>query len=169
MQVYPFRNLLDRRSLPARHKESDLIEFWCQHCLSLLYVCVSFIVTAGARRWLNLPFNHGIFYCKSLQIARCFRHCYHLHGGCDGWSRIDCPLYSQVEATISSGMEAKNAVCTRAHSVLMSSFFLSLWPYPPSLQVLVTLSLATGALGLALMLIGRLKLASLVQYLPMPV
>lgn len=35
--------------------------------------------------------------------------------------------------------------------------------------MLVTLSLATAALGLALMLLGRLKLASLVQYLPMPV
>jgi hypothetical protein len=35
--------------------------------------------------------------------------------------------------------------------------------------VLVSLSLSTAALGLALVGLGRLRLASLVQYLPMPV
>jgi len=34
---------------------------------------------------------------------------------------------------------------------------------------LVSLSLSTGLLGLALMLTGHLKLAGLVQYLPLPV
>jgi hypothetical protein len=57
----------------------------------------------------------------------------------------------------------------RVFSVLACARVVSAPTHVRSLQVLVTLSLATAALGLALIIIGRLKLASLVQYLPMPV